>query len=106
MMARKIKCNDDVVVLTGRDRGKRGKVKFILTKKNQVIVTGVNLVKKHQKPIPDRNQPGSILKKEAPIDLSNVAIFNPILKKSDRVGFKKDKGKKVRFFKSDGSVIK
>lgn len=106
MGSRKIRCNDDVVILSGKDKGKRGKVRFILVKKNRAIVSGINLIKKHQKPIPDKNQSGGIIKKESSVDLSNIAIFNPILNKVDRVKFKIKNGKKIRIFKSNGNVIK
>lgn len=105
-MIRKIKCNDDVIILSGKDKGKRGIVKLVFTKNNRAIISGLNLIKKHQRPIPDKNQPGGVIKREASIDLSNIAIFNPILKKSDRVKFKVKNGKKVRVFKSDGNIIK
>lgn len=101
----KIRRNDEVVVLTGKDKGKKGVVKFICCSKKKVVVSGINLVKKHQKPIPDKNQPGGIIIKETPIDLSNVAIFNPVLKRSDRIGFKMKNGRKVRVFKSNGNII-
>lgn len=106
MSARRIRCNDEVVVLTGKDRGKRGKVKLVLTGKNKAVVSGVNLSKKHQKPIPDKNQVGGIFKKELAIDLSNIAIFNPETHKADRVMFKVKNGKKIRVFKSNGNMIK
>lgn len=106
MVTHRIRFNDEVIVLSGKDKGKRGKVKLICTKSNRVVVSGINWVKKHQKPIPDKNQPGGIIKKEASIDLSNVAIFNPVLNKADRVVFKIKNGKKIRIFKSNGNVIK
>lgn len=106
MAANKIRCNDEVIVLTGKDKGKRGKVSAIFIKKNRAIISGVNFVKKHQKPIPDRNQPGGILKKESSIHLSNIAIFNPVLRKADKVSFQVKDGKKVRIFKSNGNIIK
>lgn len=74
-MAAKIRRDDEVIVLTGKDKGKRGKVKNVLSS-GKVIVEGINLVKKHQKPVPALNQPGGIVEKEAAIQVSNVAIFN------------------------------
>ncbi|VAY02384.1 50S ribosomal protein L24 [Arsenophonus endosymbiont of Aleurodicus dispersus] len=104
-MAAKIRRDDKVIVLTGKDKGKRGKVKQVLYS-SKVIVEGINLVKKHQKPVPTMNQPGGIFEKEAAIDVSNVAIFNVITGKADRVGFRIEDGKKVRFFKSNIETIK
>ncbi|MDT9587644.1 MAG: 50S ribosomal protein L24 [Candidatus Arsenophonus melophagi] len=103
-MATKIRCDDDVIVLTGKDKGKRGKVKQVLASR-KVIVEKINLVKKHQKPLPALNQPGGIIEKEAAIDISNVAIFNVNTGKADRVGFRFQEGKKVRFFKSNSKTI-
>ncbi|WP_074012268.1 50S ribosomal protein L24 [Candidatus Sodalis sp. SoCistrobi] len=104
-MAAKIRRDDEVIVLTGKDKGKRGKVKNVLST-GKAIVEGINLVKKHQKPVPAMNQPGGIVDKEAAIDLSNLAIFNTATSKADRVGFKIEDGKKVRVFKSNGESIK
>ena len=100
----KIKRNDEVVVIAGRDKGKRGKVIKVL--EGKLLVSGVNIVKKHQKPNPQKGQQGGIVEKEAPIQVSNVAIFNPPTEKADRVGFKVlDDGKKVRCYKSTNEVI-
>lgn len=104
-MAAKIRRDDEVIVLTGKDKGKRGKVKNVLST-GKAIVEGINLVKKHQKPVPATNQPGGIVEQEAAIQLSNVAIFNGASNKADRVGFKIEDGKKVRIFKSNGETIK
>ncbi|WMQ72999.1 MAG: 50S ribosomal protein L24 [Sodalis sp.] len=104
-MAAKIRRDDEVIVLTGKDKGKRGKVKNVLST-GKAIVEGINLVKKHQKPVPAMNQPGGIVKKEAAIDLSNLAILNTTSSKADRVGFKIKDGKKVRVFKSNGETIR
>lgn len=101
----KIRKNDEVIVLTGRDKGKIGTVKKIISKR-KIIVEKINLVKKHQKPIPNINQPSGIFEKEAEIDISNVAIFNPETKKADRIGFKIKNGKKFRFFKKNKKIIK
>ena len=104
-MAAKIRRDDEVIVLAGKDKGKRGKVLSVVTESGRVFVEGVNLIKKHQKPVPQLNQPGGIVEKEASIDVSNVAIFNPETGKADRVGFKIEDGKKVRIFKSTGKTI-
>lgn len=104
-MAAKIKRDDEVVVLAGKDKGKRGRVLSVQTEKDRVVVEGVNLMKKHQKPNPALNQAGGIIEKEAPIHVSNVAIFNPATEKADRVGFKIEDGKKVRVFKSNNEII-
>ncbi|RUO30421.1 50S ribosomal protein L24 [Aliidiomarina soli] len=104
-MAAKIKRDDEVVVLAGKDKGKRGKVLSVLAEKDRVIVEGVNLIKKHQKPNPALNQAGGIIEKEASIHVSNVAIFNPATEKADRVGFKIEDGKKSRVFKSNNEII-
>ena len=100
----KIKRDDEVIVLAGKDKGKRGKVRKVLDN-NKLIVSGVNMVKKHTKPNPQQGQPGGIVEKEAPIQLSNVAIFNPATSKADRVGFKVEGDSKQRIFKSSGEAI-
>jgi len=104
-MARKIRRDDEIVVLAGKDKGKTGKVLKVLTEKDRVIVEGVNMVKKHQKPNPHAQVPGGIIEKEASIHVSNVAIVNPNTGKADRVGFRVEEGKKVRVFKSNGEQI-
>lgn len=102
---RKIKKGDDVVVLAGRDRGKRGVVLKVM-EKDRVLVDSVNVVKKHQKPNPQKGETGGIVEKEAPINISNIAIYNPITKKADRVGFKLlEDGRKVRVFRSNGETV-
>ncbi|QIE02190.1 50S ribosomal protein L24 [Buchnera aphidicola] len=103
-MASKLRRHDAVIILTGKDKGKTSKIKKILSS-NKAIVDGLNLIKKHQKPIPSQNQSGGIIEKEAPIHISNLAIFNPESNKSDRVGFRLEKGKKIRFFKSNKKTI-
>ena len=104
-MARKIRRDDEVVVLAGKDKGKQGKVLKVLASDDKLIVEGVNLVKKHQKPNPQMNVPGGIVEKEAAIHVSNVAIVNPATGKADRVGFRFEDEKKVRFFKSNGELV-
>ena len=102
---RKIKKGDNVVVIAGRDKGKRGDVARIVDD-THVIVNGVNTVKRHTKPNPMKNQPGGIVTKEVPIHVSNVAIWNPVTQKADRIGFKSmQDGRKLRFFKSNGEQI-
>ena len=102
---RKIKKGDNVVVIAGRDKGKRGDVATIVDD-THVIVNGVNQVKRHTKPNPMKNQPGGIITKEVPIHDSNVAIWNPVTQKPDRIGFKlMEDGRKLRFFKSNGEQI-
>jgi len=104
-MAAKIRRDDEVIVLAGKDKGKKGKVTKVLVEKSKVFVEGVNLVKKHQKPVPQLQQAGGIVEKEAPIHVSNVAIVNPATGKADRVGFRVEDGKKVRFFKSNNELV-
>ena len=100
----KIRKGDDVVVLSGRDKGKRGPVLQII-ENNRILVDNVNVIKKHVKPNPNRGETGGIIEKEAPIQISNVALFNPNTNKADRVGYKVlGDGRKVRVFKSDGEV--
>jgi large subunit ribosomal protein L24 len=102
---RKIKREDEVVVLTGKDKGKRGKVSKVFAD-GRLLVAGVNVIKKHQRPNPQAGVSGGIVEKEAPIHASNVAIFNRATNKADRVGFRLlDDGRKVRFYKSTGEVI-
>jgi large subunit ribosomal protein L24 len=102
---RKIKKGDSVVVLAGRDKGKRGDVSRTVGA-DYVLVAGINQVKKHARPNPMKNQPGGIVTKEQPIHVSNVAIWNPVTKKADRIGFRTlTDGRKVRFFKSNGEVL-
>jgi large subunit ribosomal protein L24 len=104
-MASKIRRDDEVIVLAGKDKGKTGKVTKVLVESGKVYVEGVNLIKKHTKPVPQLQQPGGIIEKEASLQVSNVAILNPKSGKADRVGFRFEDGKKVRFFKSDNELI-
>ena len=104
-MARKIRRDDEVVVLAGKDKGKQGKVLKVLAEDDRLIIEGVNMVKKHQKPNPQLNVPGGIVDKEAAIHVSNVAVVNPATGKADRVGFRVEDEKKVRFFKSNGDLV-
>ena len=101
----KIKKGDDVVVRTGKDKGKSGRVRQVL-KGDKVLVEGINLVKKTQKANPNTGVSGGIITKEMPIDISNIGLYNPVTKKADRVGFKfLEDGKKVRYFKSTNEVV-
>jgi large subunit ribosomal protein L24 len=104
-MANKIRRDDEVVVLAGKDKGKQGKVLKVLMADNRLIIEGVNLVKKHTKPNPQLGVAGGIVEKEASIHVSNVAIVNPATGKADRVGFRFEDEKKVRFFKSNGELV-
>lgn len=102
---RKIRKGDDVVVTTGRDRGKRGTVLRIIDDEH-VLVEGANRVKKHMRPNPMKGVTGGIVEKEMPLHVSNVALYNPTAKKADRVGVRKlEDGRRVRFFKSNGEVV-
>jgi large subunit ribosomal protein L24 len=101
---KKIRKGDEVVVIAGRDKGRRGTVVKVLDGK--VVVENVNMVKRHTRPNPARNIPGGIVEKEAPIDVSNVMLWNPVTKKGDRVGFRTlADGRKVRYFKSNNEVV-
>src|SRR5690554_3094241 len=102
---RKIKRDDEGVVIAGRDKGKRGKAVRVLSD-DRLIVSGINMIKNHQRPKPQLGVPGGIVEKEAAINLSNVAIYNKAPQKADRVGFKIiEDGKKVRIFKSNGEAV-
>lgn len=101
----KIKKGDEVVVITGKDKGKRGTV-LRRVDADHVVVEGVNRAKKHVKPNPVKGVVGGIVEKDMPIDVSNVALFNPATGKGDRVGFRTlEDGKKVRVFKSNGELV-
>lgn len=100
----KIKSDDEVIVIAGKDKGKRGKVQKLVDE-NKVLVTGINMIKRHTKANPQAGVAGGIVEKEAPLQLSNVAIYNAKTDKADRVGFRVDDGKKVRFFKSNNELV-
>ncbi|MDU0352656.1 50S ribosomal protein L24 [Paraglaciecola aquimarina] len=104
-MANKIRRDDEIIVLAGKDKGKQGKVLKVIPAANRLIVEGVNLIKKHQKPNPQLGEAGGVIEKEASIHVSNVAIYNSKTGKADRVGFRLEGEKKVRFFKSDGELV-
>jgi len=102
---RKIKKGDEVVIIAGKDRGRRGNVSRVLDD-GSVLVDGLNMVKKNQRPNPQKGVPGGIVEKEMPIEASNVMLWNPIAKKGDRVGIRvREDGERVRFFKSDGESV-
>jgi large subunit ribosomal protein L24 len=102
----KIRKGDQVIVLTGRDKGKRGSVLRLLKDDDAVVVQGINMVKKHQKPNPMRGITGGIIEKEMPLHISNIAIFNPVRGKADRVGIKiLEDRRKIRIYRSSGEPI-
>ncbi|RDH88058.1 MAG: 50S ribosomal protein L24 [endosymbiont of Seepiophila jonesi] len=104
-MANKIKKGDEVIVVAGKDKGKRGTV-IRMMENERIVVENINMAKKHTKPNPNKGEPGGIIDKEMPLHISNVALFNPANEKGDRVGFKTlEDGKKVRVFKSSGEVV-
>jgi len=101
----KLKKGDKVIVLIGKDKGKQGKILNVIDDK-KVLVEGINRAKKHQKGNPNAGTQGGIIDKDMPINISNVALYNPETKKADRVGFRfLDDGKKVRYFKSTNEVV-
>jgi large subunit ribosomal protein L24 len=103
---RKIRKGDDVVVMIGKDSGKRGNVLKVLPEVDKLIVENVNIVKKHTKPNPQAGVAGGIIEKEMPIHVSNVMLYNPQTKKGDRIGFRTlEDGRKVRVFKSNDEVV-
>ncbi len=102
---RKIKKGDNVLVITGKDKGKRGTVLRVIDD-NHVLIEGANRVRKHQKPNPMKGTTGGIVDKEMPINVSNIAIFNPTTQKADRVGVKQlDDGRRVRIYRSNGEML-
>lgn len=107
-MAARLKKGDEVVVITGRDKGRRGTILELLDD-NRLLVEGISMVKKHQKGDPNTGVQGGIIEKEAPIQASNVMLYNPQTQKGDRVGFKMvgegDAARKMRFFRSTGETV-
>ena len=99
----KLRTGDEVIVISGKDKGKTGTLTKI--KGDRCLVSGIKLVKKHVKPNPQINEPGGIIEKEAPIQASNIAIYNSATNKADRVGIKVEDGNKIRVFKSTGEAI-
>ncbi len=102
---RKIRKGDEVIVITGKDKGKIGQVLRVVVEGEKVVVEGVNVAKKHAKPNPVKGITGGFIDKTMPIHVSNVAIYNSATKKADRVGFKIEDGKKIRIFKSNNELI-
>lgn len=101
---KKIRSEDEVIVIAGKDKGRRGSVRQVLAD-GRLIVSGINMVKRHTKPNPQAGIAGGIVEQEAPIQSSNVAIFNPQTNKADRIGFRVEGDKKVRFFKSTNETL-
>ncbi|MRH78554.1 50S ribosomal protein L24 [Spiribacter sp. C176] len=103
---RKIKSGDEVMVIAGKDKGRRGRVIRVIPENDRVVVENANMVKKHKRANPQANDPGGIIEKEMPLHLSNVAIYNPSTGQADRVGIRTaEDGRKVRYFKSDNELI-
>jgi len=101
---KRIKKGDQVIVIAGKDKGRQGTVLKVAD--DSVLVESVNMVKKHTKPNPTAGVEGGIVEKAMPMSISNVMLFNPVISKGDRVGFKKlEDGRKVRYFKSNGEVV-
>lgn len=104
-MAR-IKKGDEVIVIAGKDKGKRGVVLSVINELDKIFVENVNMIKKHTKGNPMQGTPGGIVEKEAAIHISNVAMWNPVTNKGDRVGYRSlEDGQKVRYFKSNNEVV-
>ncbi|MFZ9993275.1 MAG: 50S ribosomal protein L24 [Steroidobacteraceae bacterium] len=102
---RKIRKGDNVIVISGRDKGRKGAVIRVLDN-DKLVVENINRVKRHTRGNPQQGKAGGIIEKEAPLHVSNVALFNPATQKADRVGIKQlEDGKRVRYFKSNGEVI-
>jgi large subunit ribosomal protein L24 len=100
----RIKKGDQVIVIAGKDKGRRGTV--LRFEDGRVVVENLNVAKKHQRPNPQKGVAGGIVEQEKSIDASNVMLFNPTTEKSDRVGFRRlTDGRKVRFFKGNGEVL-
>jgi large subunit ribosomal protein L24 len=101
----RIKKGDEVIVIAGKDKGRRGTVLGVMDT-GRILVEGINMVKKHQKPNPNAGIQGGIIDKEMALHLSNVMLFNPNTEKGDRVGVKTlEDGRKVRYFKSNNEVV-
>lgn len=102
----KIKKGDEVVVLAGKDKGKRGVVLKVIDERDRIVVENVNMVKRHTKGNPMQGTAGGIVEKEMSLHISNVAVWNPVSNKGDRIGFKSlEDGKKVRVFRSTNEVV-
>jgi len=104
MIKLKVKKGDEVIVITGKNKGKKGKILSVLHKENKAVVSGINLVKKHMKP--SQNSEGGIIQKELPIHVSNISLIDPKSGGSTRIGFKTlEDGSKVRVAKKSGEII-
>jgi len=102
---RRIKKGDEVIVMAGKDKGRRGNVIRVLEDEDRILVENINMAKKHTKPNPNAGVQGGIIEKEMPVHISNVMLWNPKAKKGDRVGIREEKGKTVRYFKSTNEVV-
>lgn len=102
----RIKKGDEIIVITGKDKGRRGTVIRVNEEDDRVLIEGINIVKKHQKPNPNAGVQGGIVDEEREIHLSNVMLYNSVTNKGDRIGIKTlEDGRKVRFFKSSNEVV-
>ena len=100
----RIKKGDQVIVTAGKDKGKKGDV--VRVAGDKVVVSNINIIKRHTKPNPQANQPGGVIEREAPIHISNVMLFNPVSGKGERIGFKVlEDGRKLRVFRSSGEAV-
>lgn len=102
---RKIRKGDEVVVIAGKDKGRRGAVIRVLEEEDRVVVENINMAKKHVRPNPNTGVQGGIVEREMPLRISNVMLWNPKAKKGDRIGIREEKGKTVRYFKSTNEVV-
>ena len=102
---KKLKKGDSIIVIAGKDKGKKGEILRVI-EPDKLVISSINLAKKHVKPNPNKGESGGIIEKELPIHISNVMMLNPISKKGDRIGFKSlEDGKKVRVYKSNKEVV-
>ena len=102
---KKLKKGDSVIIISGKDKGKKGEILRVV-EPDKLVVSNINLAKKHVKPNPNKQETGGIIEREMPMHISNVMILNPLTKKGDKIGFKKlEDGKKVRIYKSNQEVI-
>ena len=103
---KRIRKGDEVIVIAGKDKGKRGVVLNVINETDKVIVENINMVKRHTKGNPMQGSPGGIVEKEMPLSISNIAVWNPVTEKADRIGFRTlEDGQKVRYFKSNNEVV-
>ena len=102
---KKLKKGDSVIIISGKDKGKKGEILRVI-EPDKLVISNINLAKKHVKPNPNKQETGGILEREMPMHISNIMILNPLTKKGDKIGFKKlEDGKKVRIYKSNQEVI-